>query len=162
MQLHSLFRTTSNIAPLVARLALGFVMLPHGLQKTVGCFQGPGFTGAMHHLHEHYGVPPLLAVLAIAAESAGSVALILGLGTRVAAFGIGVTMLVAGLLVHWKAGFFMNWFGTQSGEGYEYHLLAIGLSVVLTMTGGGAVSMDRWLVRWFTRTAFPASAESPR
>ncbi len=31
----------------------------------------------------------------------------------------------------------MNWAGTQKGEGYEYHLLAIGIALALILRGGG-------------------------
>jgi putative oxidoreductase len=42
-------------------------------------------------------------------------------------------------------GFFMNWAGTQRGEGFEYHLLALGLAIALLIKGGGAFSVDRAL-----------------
>jgi putative oxidoreductase len=37
----------------------------------------------------------------------------------------------------------MNWSGKQAGEGYEYHLLAAGISLVLLLYGGGRWSVDR-------------------
>jgi putative oxidoreductase len=80
------------------------------------------------------------------AESIGALMLIFGLGGRLAAFGIGVTMVVAGMM-HVKNGFFMNWFGQQAGEGYEYHLLTIGLAIVTMIAGSGALSVDRLLAR---------------
>jgi len=57
-------------------------------------------------------------------------------------FGIGVTIGVAALMVHVKNGFFMNWFGTQAGEGYEYHLLVVGMALALIIAGGGRWSLD--------------------
>jgi putative oxidoreductase len=39
----------------------------------------------------------------------------------------------------------MNWSGTQRGEGYEFHLLALGLGAVILIMGSGALSVDRWL-----------------
>jgi putative oxidoreductase len=72
----------------------------------------------------------------------GSLGLIAGLGTRIAAFGIAVNMAVAMLMLHLQNGFFMNWFGNQKGEGYEYHLLVIGIGVALMITGGGKWSLD--------------------
>jgi len=41
----------------------------------------------------------------------------------------------------------MNWFGTQKGEGFEYHLLAITIGVVIALRGSGALSLDRLLAR---------------
>jgi putative oxidoreductase len=60
----------------------------------------------------------------------------------VAAFGIACVMVVAVLTVHAKVGFFMNWFGTQKGEGFEFHLLAIGIAVALIIGGAGRWSLD--------------------
>jgi putative oxidoreductase len=92
------------------------------------------------------GIPALFALLAIVAEFAGSIGLILGCLTRVAAFGIGCNMVVAALMVSWPHGFFMNWYGTQQGEGFEFHILAAGLALVLVIRGGGMASVDRWLL----------------
>ena len=87
-------------------------------------------------------MPSWLTVLVMAAEFAGSIGLILGCLTRIAALGIGCVMAGALIMVHAKVGFFMNWAGTQKGEGFEYHLLALGLAVALIFTGGGALSVD--------------------
>jgi putative oxidoreductase len=54
-------------------------------------------------------------------------------------------MLVAILMVHGQFGFFMNWSGQQKGEGFEYHLLAIVVAVVLMVRGSGGFSLDRAL-----------------
>src|SRR5207245_11574396 len=85
------------------------------------------------------------AFLAIAAEFFGGLGLMLGLLTRIAAFGIGVTMLVAIVTVNSAVGFFMNWFGTQRGEGYEYALLVLAMTTFLMIRGAGAFSVDRAL-----------------
>ena len=63
-----------------------------------------------------------------------------------AALGIAVVMLVA-ILVHRQHGFFMNWLGTQEGEGVEYHLLALGAAVALIVDGAGAWSIDALIAR---------------
>jgi putative oxidoreductase len=91
------------------------------------------------------GIPAALGVLAIAADFAGSLALIAGLGARVAAFGIGVNMVVAALVVHRPNGFFMNWAGAPRGEGYEFHILAAAMALVLVLGGAGRWSIDRFL-----------------
>jgi putative oxidoreductase len=128
----------------VARLALGVVMFPHGAQKMLGWFGGPGFTATMGFFTGQ-GIPAPLAFLAIVAEFFGSLGLIVGLLGRVAAFGIFCVMVVAILAVHLPYGFFMNWSGKQAGEGIEYHLLAIGLSLTVMIGGSGALSLDRAL-----------------
>ena len=88
-------------------------------------------------------IPALFAFLAIMAEGLGSLGLITGLLTRVAAFGIAVEMAVAVYMIHWQNGFFMNWFGNQKGEGFEYHLLVIAIGIALMIKGGGKWSIDR-------------------
>ena len=137
-----LFKTNNSTAPLVARIALGLVMLPHGAQKALGWFGGHGFSGTMGFFTGTMHIPAVFAFLAILAEFAGSLRLITGLLSRVAAFGIGTVMVVAILTVHAANGFFMNWFGNQKGEGFEYHLLAIGLALIVLIHGAGKASVD--------------------
>lgn len=143
--LHSLLATDKNLTLTITRIALGAVILPHGLQKTIGAFGGYGFDATMGFMGS-IGIPAFFAFLAIAAESAGALALIAGISTRVAAFGVGVTMLVASTM-HKANGFFMNWTGQQKGEGFEYHILAIAMAVVLMIAGGGRFSIDRALAK---------------
>jgi len=138
----ALFRTDDSWSLLIARVALGMVMLAHGAQKLLGWFGGNGFSGTMAFFTSQ-GMPAALAFLVIVSESFGSLGLIVGLLTRVAAFGTAFVMLGAIGMVHWQNGFFMNWFGKQAGEGFEYHLLALGLALGLLIGGGGKASVDR-------------------
>jgi len=78
-------------------------------------------------------------------EFLGPILLLAGLATRPVAVGLGALMVGAIATVHLQHGFFMNWSGTQSGEGFEYHLLVLGLSVALALQGGGRWSLDRRL-----------------
>jgi putative oxidoreductase len=143
--MHSpLLRTTNDTSPLIARLAAGIVMFPHGAQKVFGWFGGPGFVGIMGLLHGMH-IPAAIAVLDPIAEFFGSIALVIGLLSRVAALGILCVMLAAVGLVHYANGFFMNWSGQQHGEGFEYHLLMIALCLIVIVKGGGAWSADRAL-----------------
>ncbi len=139
--LRAIFRTDDDASALVARLALGIVILPHGLQKLLGMFGGAGFTATVDYFVSS-GLPAFLAVLIIIGEALGSLGLILGFLSRVAALGITIIMLGAILTVHIKFGFFMNWTGTQAGEGFEFHILAIGLALVVLFKGGGLWSID--------------------
>jgi putative oxidoreductase len=140
-----LFQTDGSIVPLVLRLSLALVIFPHGAQKTLGWFGGHGFKGTMAFFNKS-GIPAGLAFLAIMAEFLGPLGLVVGFLTRVAALGIAVVMLVA-ITVHMRHGFFMNWFGDQKGEGFEYHLLALGLAVALIISGAGAWSLDAVIAR---------------
>jgi putative oxidoreductase len=138
-----LFQTQEDVVSLLLRLFLGVVFFPHGMQKLFGWFGGYGFSGTLGFFTGTMGIPMVFAVLAILAEGLGSLGLLTGLLTRVAAFGITVSMTVAVLMVHLQNGFFMNWDGKQPGEGFEFHLLAIAIGIALIIRGGGKWSMDR-------------------
>ncbi len=142
-----LLSTQDNIAPLVMRVMLGIVFIPHGAQKVLGWFGGHGLEGTLNFFTQSVGLPMFLAVLVVAAESIGAIGLIVGFLTRVAAFGIACVMTGAIVTVHLENGFFMNWSGKQAGEGFEFHLLAIALAVALMITGGGKASVDLFLKR---------------
>jgi putative oxidoreductase len=140
--LQKLMGTDRSRAGALLRLVLGAVFFAHGAQKMLGWFGGYGFQGTLGFLTGVLHIPTPLAVLAILAEFLGGLGLIVGLLTRVAAFGIGVNMLVALFAVHAANGFFMNWSGTQKGEGYEYHLLVLAIVAYLLIRGAGAFSVD--------------------
>ena len=142
-----LFKTNHSLTPLLVRLTLGIVMFAHGAQLALGWFGGYGYSATMGFFTQQMHIPALFAFLAIAAEFAGSIGLIVGALSRVAAFGIAATMVVAVLLGHIGNGFFMNWSGTQKGEGFEYHLLAIALALVVMINGAGKWSLDGLVAR---------------
>jgi putative oxidoreductase len=140
----NIFRTRNDFALAIPRLILGIVFFPHGAQKMLGWFGGAGFHGTIGYL-ESQGIPALFAFLAMAAEFFGSLGLILGFLGRIAAFGIAVNMLVAIATVHLRNGFFMNWTGNQKGEGFEFHLLVLGIALLVMTAGSGAASLD-WII----------------
>lgn len=135
--------TKSDLSALVLRVMLGIIFFPHGAQKALGWFGGYGFKATMIHFTDKMHIPAIFAVLAIAAEFLGSIALISGFCTRLAAFGIASVMVVAISIAHAQNGFFMNWSGAQKGEGIEYHLLVIAIAIALMIKGGGSFSIDR-------------------
>ena len=142
----TLLRTSDELAPAAARLTLGLVLLPHGAPHVVGWFGGYGFHGTLGWMADTLGFPAPLAVLALITEITAPVALVLGLGARVAALGI-VGLMLGALSTHVPNGFFMNWFGAlpPGQEGFEYHLIAIALAGTVVLQGSGAWSLDRWL-----------------
>ena len=139
-----LLGTSNDIAPFVARVTLGLVMFPHGAQKALGLFGGNGFSGTMGFF-TGMGMPAFAAALIILGEFLGSLGLIFGAVSRFAAFGIACIMTGAIFMVHLPNGFFMNWFGNQKGEGFEYHLLALGLALIVMIKGSGRWSIDKAL-----------------
>ena len=141
--MRQLIQTDDSWTGLILRLTLGLVMFPHGAQKLLGWYGGFGFSGTMGFFTETMHLPWLIALLVIIGESFGSVALLLGLLTRFTAASLAVIMVGAIVTTHMPNGFFMNWFGKQAGEGYEYHLLVIGIGLALLITGAGKWSVDR-------------------
>ena len=137
-----LFQTNDKFSYWVPRVILGCVMFPHGVQKLFGWFGGFGFTNTMTYFTQTAGLPWIIAFLIIMGESLGSLGLIVGFFTRLSALGLIFIMVGAITTVHIPNGFFMNWFGNQAGEGFEYHLLVIGMSIPLLISGGGKYSVD--------------------
>jgi putative oxidoreductase len=140
-----LINTTDDSVITILRLILGVVFFAHGAQKALGWFGGYGFSGTMGFFTNVMHIPAPLAFLAICAEFLGSIGLLVGLLSRVAAFGIACNMLVAVIMVHRQFGFFANWFGNQKGEGFEYHILALAIALAIMIKGSGAFSIDRAL-----------------
>ena len=143
---HRFFRTPPDATGLVLRLALAATMFPHGAQKALGWFGGWGFQATVGAFTQG-GMPLGLALLVIAAEFLGPIALVAGFFTRWSAFGIGLTMTGAALMAHAKNGFFMNWMGTQKGEGIEYFVPVVAIAVALMIKGGGTWALDRLIAR---------------
>jgi len=137
------FQTDDSWTGLILRLTLGIVMFPHGAQKVLGWYGGYGFSGTLGFFTETMHLPWLIAFLIIIGEFFGSLGLLVGFLTRFSAASIGIIMLGAITMVHLPNGFFMNWFGKQAGEGYEYHLLVLGISIALTIIGAGRWSVDQ-------------------
>ena len=135
-------QTSDDRIPMLARLALGIVVFPHGAQKVLGWFGGSGIDGALG-FYTSMGVPAFLGWIAMTIELVGGIALIVGILGRVAAFAVALDMVVAVIQMHWMVGFFMNWDGQLRGEGFEFHILAVTLALIVIIRGSGALSLDR-------------------
>ncbi len=138
-----LFFTNNHWTGFISRLALGLLMLPHGLQKTFGLFGGYGFNGTMEWLTNTMNIPWTISLLIIIAEFIGALSLIAGFATRFWALIMIPLMLGAIFMVHVPYGWFMNWNGLAKGEGYEYHIAIITLSLISLLNGAGRFSLDR-------------------
>ena len=142
--LRKLLSTSDDRVLLLLRLALGIVMFPHGAQKALGWYGGPGLDATIAQFGQ-MGIPAFLTMLVVAAEFLGAILLVVGFLGRVAAFGIACVMVGAVIMVALPNGFFMNWTGQQAGEGFEYHILALAPAAVILWRGSGAASIDRAL-----------------
>jgi putative oxidoreductase len=144
--LYRLIRTREDSIIAILRLTIGVLFLAHGAQKLLGLFGGPGLSESLRSF-ELMGIPRGLGMLAISAEFVGGILLLIGFLGRIAALGIMTNMAVAIALVHRQFGLFMNWDGRQTGEGFEYHLLVIGIALAILVRGSGAFSADLTLTR---------------
>jgi len=140
-----LFSTTDNWAGFVLRLTLGLIMFPHGAQKMLGMFGGYGYKETVAYFTETMKIPYVIAFLVIIIEFVGSIGLLVGFSSRLWSAAFIAVMLGAIITTNYTHGFFMNWFGNQQGEGYEYHLLVIGISLALLIIGSGKYSVDSFL-----------------
>ena len=140
--MRQLFATDDSWSGLVLRVVLGLVLFPHGAQKALGWYGGFGFSGTMGFFTETMHLPWIVAFLVIVGEFFGSLGLLAGFLTRFTAASVAVIMVGAIVTTHLPHGFFMNWFGKQAGEGYEYHLLALAICAALMITGAGRWSAD--------------------
>ena len=138
--------TDDNKASIFLRISFALMMIPHGAGKIFGIWGGFGFEKTLHHFTENLGVPFVFAILAILVEFFSSLAILVGYQTRINAFLLACVMFVAGLM-HIKHGFYMNWFGQKAGEGFEFHILAVGMMLALAVLGGGKYSLDNMLAK---------------
>ena len=126
-----------NIGLAVLRVVLGVVFIAHGGQKLfVYGFDGVATGFAQMGVPMAAIVGPFIGMV----EFLGGFALIAGLLTRLAALGIGATMVGAIVLVHLKAGFF-------APNGMEFPLSLLAAAFTLTLTGAGAYSIDALIGR---------------
>lgn len=135
----NLTKTKGDWVVTAVRMVLGIVLFAHGAQRLLGWYGGPGFGNTVQMLTTYVKLPRALAVMVIWVEFLGSLGLILGLFNRLAGIGALVTMVGAIVTVHYRQGLFMNWAGDKKRHGFEYHLLAIVLALVVS---AGAFSLD--------------------
>jgi putative oxidoreductase len=148
-----LLKTDKSSAQLLIRVALGAVIVPHGAQKVFGWFGGVGYAKTIQAFAD-MGFPAWSTVALMATETLGAVLLIAGFLTRIWALGIGIGMTICMFMHHVQHGFFMNWFGQQQGEGFEYHILVLGIVFALLVRGGGLLSVDSKIVGDRYRTGY--------
>ena len=138
----TILTTNPNIGFSIARLALGLVIFPHGAQKLLGLYGGYGYSATMETFTTQMGLPSIVAFSVIMIEFFGSISLILGLFSRFWALSLTGMFMGIIFITQLEHGFFMNWFGNQAGEGYEYSLLVIGLALTILVNGSGKWSID--------------------
>jgi putative oxidoreductase len=121
-------------------------MLAHGAQKMLGWFGGHGPAWTVEMWQKWFGFPPFITWLVILGEFIGPIFIIVGFLTRIMSAIIALIILGAMYFVHFKWGFFMNWYSEAGrGEGFEYHILVLAICAVLIARGSGKASIDAML-----------------
>jgi putative oxidoreductase len=142
-----LLATEKSSAATILRVFLAIIVFPHGAQKLLGWFGGYGFEGTMHYFTQTVGLPWIGGFLVIVLEFFGSLALLIGMGTRILSLLFLILAISIVLSSHIQFGFFQNWLGNQKGEGYEYFLFWIAIAWALIIKGAGNYSVDSFLVK---------------
>jgi putative oxidoreductase len=139
--------TTFNLVLLIARVALGLMILAHGYAKV---FRGGKLAGTAGWF-DSIGMRPgkINAYMAAGTEIGVGILLTLGLLVPLAAAGLVALMTVAIVTVHRKNGFFVY----NAGQGIEYCLMLIVSAITVGSFGGGQYSIDHvhTFVTWFDR-----------
>ena len=146
-----IINTGNDHSLLILRVVLGVVLMAHGLQKAFGWFNGFGWNNTINYFTGTVGIPALLGAFVILIETLGALFLILGFAGRINAALMGIVIIGAMVVDHMKNGFYMNWFGIQKGEGIEFDLLFIAISIALVLKGSGSFSVDRLLMQFKTK-----------
>ena len=142
-----LFATSDDISTIFIRLALGIAIFPHGAQKVLGWFGGPGMAGTIQIFTEKLHFPLWSVVILLVLEFLGSIGFVIGFLSRLTALGLTCSMVICANMDHIQNGFFMNWYGQQKGEGIEYHVLVLGMCLFLLFHGSGGLSIDRTIMK---------------
>jgi putative oxidoreductase len=136
-----IYGAVSEYAEPILRIALGAILIPHGMQKLFGAFGGMGFSGNAA-LFERLGYQPGIfwGTLVACTEFIGGILLVLGLFTRFAAAAVLIFMIVAVKFTSAK-----GFFWAQGGS--EYALLIGFCALFFLCRGGGPWSVDRAIGR---------------
>ena len=135
-------RGTQDLGLLVLRVAVGALLIGHGLQKAFGWWGGPGFGGWEESLAGMgYQHADILTYVATAGQIAAGVLLVLGLFTPLAAAGA-LAYLVNGVLAEAMAAHEEARLSDFLTDGHEYKLILLCAVAAIILTGPGRYGLD--------------------
>ena len=123
---------TDDTGKLILRLALGIMILLHGIAKISSGVSGVGGMLASH------GLPSALAYLVYIGEIVAPVLVIIGFYTRPAAWIIAINMVVAIWLVHMKD---LLVLGKNGGWALELQGMFLFAAIAVALLGAGRLSV---------------------
>jgi putative oxidoreductase len=134
-----------NTALLILRVIPGALLLGHGLQKLVPARYSPPLLHsaglkATGSAFEQFGIRPgpPAALLAGSAEILAGISLGAGLLTPIGTILCGAVMTIAILTVHMRHGIW------NAEGGFEFPLLLLAVSFVISALGAGSYSVNAW------------------
>lgn len=126
--------TSEDIGKLVLRLAVGGLMLLHGIDKIR---HGPG---GIPELLQQHGLPAFLVYGVYAGEAVAPIFILFGFLTRVAALVVALTMVMAVYLALADKVFMLN---ESGGWAIELNALYFAGALALVFLGAGRMSVSR-------------------
>lgn len=127
------YSNSTGLSLLVARVGIAALMLTHGIPKLLMLL-----SGAPVQFPSVFGMSPELSLgLAVFAEVVGSLFILVGFATRLAAVPLIITMVIAAIVIH----------GADPLGVKEPSLLYLLVYSVLFIAGSGKYSVDYFLSR---------------
>jgi putative oxidoreductase len=135
-------RGTQDLGLLLLRVAVGALLIAHGLQKAFGWWGGPGFDGWEESLSAMgYQHAEILTYVATAGQIAAGVLLVLGLFTPLAAAGV-LAYLMNGVLAEAMAAHEEARLSDFLTDGHEYKLILVCAVAAIILIGPGRYGLD--------------------
>lgn len=128
------FRNQNDIAALILRFSVGFMMLFHGYKKAS---DGVGYIGS---LFSKIGLPESLAYLSLIGMIIAPIMLLLGFKVRIASILVMGSMFVAIILAHTNDIFALNKYGAWAIETPMFYIFS---SMAIFCLGAGKYSLDK-------------------
>lgn len=131
---------SANVSLLLLRVVFGTFLAAHGVNKVKGGIRGTaGWFGSIGMRW-----PLAQAVIAASTEIGAGALLAVGLLTPLAAAGVIGIMVVAVVVAHLRAGFFVF----RPGQGWEYCASIAAVALAIGIAGPGEWSLDH-AIGWY-------------